>query len=342
MKIIKVLVTTIVVFAAAAVMLTGCGKIEDAITKATLSIPSEPQNVKAMPLNGAVYISWDADPDADPDAVSYNISYYANSNSINSSSKVNTTSNNYIQKGLDNGRTYSFVVTAVNSKGESESSQPVSATPTATAAPFISAKVLSYAPGATSFPLGQLTMVDVSTDSRGNIGIQGATVTVNGTNLLWNSDKKRYDGNVLVALGEAVTLNVKLADIDYSATSTQLSAFPTISSTNITWLRTDANTFSWTGGEPTNGTVYVVGVLDANGNIVYPVGARGPAEVATNITSYTVLANQLLAGSYKLFLAIGTQGISNGLGSGIPITGAATGSGLYLGAVAPVVPITMQ
>ncbi len=96
-------------------------------------IPEAPANVWAVPpTSGQVTISWDTVEEAD----AYNI-YYAtqagvrksNYSSLPGGTQKRSVSNPYTVTSLTNDRTYYFVVTAVNSAGESSESGQVSAKP---------------------------------------------------------------------------------------------------------------------------------------------------------------------------------------------------------------------
>jgi hypothetical protein len=75
--------------------------------------------------DGQATISWDPMPNA----VSYNI-YWSDSPGVNRSngSKIANATNPYSLRGLSRGKTYYFVVTAVNSTGESKESEEMSFT----------------------------------------------------------------------------------------------------------------------------------------------------------------------------------------------------------------------
>jgi len=89
--------------------------------------PDQPVGLVATADNGQVSLSWPAANNA----AAYNI-YYSNSPSVSGTSGTkiaNIVSTSHIQTGLTNGTIYYFVITAVNSNGESAASVRVSATP---------------------------------------------------------------------------------------------------------------------------------------------------------------------------------------------------------------------
>lgn len=97
--------------------------------------PAAPQNVAATPGDGQVTLTWGAVQGA----TSYNI-YMATQSGVTKANwqtkpggmrHTGITGTSYTHTGLQNGTTYYFVVTAVNSAGESAESAEVSATPQA-------------------------------------------------------------------------------------------------------------------------------------------------------------------------------------------------------------------
>lgn len=97
----------------------------------TASAPAAPTGLNAVGGTGQVTLSWSSVSNA----TSYNV-YYAATSGVTTASgtKVSSVSAPYIQTGLTAGTTYFYVVTAVNSTGESAASAQASAT-TAAAPP---------------------------------------------------------------------------------------------------------------------------------------------------------------------------------------------------------------
>jgi uncharacterized delta-60 repeat protein len=93
--------------------------------------PSAPTNVSAAAGNGQVAVSWSAVTGA----TSYNI-YWATTSGVTKSTgtKISNVTSPYLHSSLSNETTYYYVVTAVNSYGESSESLQANATPSATLA----------------------------------------------------------------------------------------------------------------------------------------------------------------------------------------------------------------
>jgi hypothetical protein len=209
-------------------------------------------------------------------------------------------------------------------------------------APFIRAMVLTmHDAGA---PFGMLEQVDVCSDSTCATRITDAAVRVNGNALSWDSSRGSYIGTAAIAPGVTVTAQVTVGTETYSATGTQFTAFPSVSAPapHASWASTSAHTISWSGGAPTAGAVYFVGVLSGTGQLVFPAGGHGPHEIAIGTTSLAVPAHVLPAGDASVMVGIGTPGISDHASGGRPFTGAAAGSAMWLGAIASLVPVTVQ
>ncbi|MHB8773449.1 MAG: fibronectin type III domain-containing protein [Syntrophales bacterium] len=303
--------------------------------------PAAPTEVTATPGNGQVTIAWTPVSGA----TSYNI-YWSNTPGVTTAngSKITGVASPYIDSGLINDSTYYYVVTAVNNDGESTPSSQVSAIPSV--APFIRATVLSVTGGTN--PFGWLQQVSVCIDSTCNTAIPDATVTINGNILPYDAAKGKYQGNVAIASGGAIDLKVTLAVntvITYGLSASQ-HATPPAPALASAWLRTNANTISWTTTASTAGGAYIVGIMNVSGNIVYPSPAgevrNGFLEVPPDSAAFTVPANSLPAGSFYVFSGIATPGVStNAPGTGISIPGALSGSGLWVGLISSFLPITV-
>ncbi|MBI4650984.1 fibronectin type III domain-containing protein [Candidatus Desantisbacteria bacterium] len=93
----------------------------------TTNVPAVPTNVNAVAGDGQITISWNSVSDA----TSYNIYWSTNTGVSKSNSKISGLPSPYTHTALTNGITYYYVVTAVNSAGESNVSTEVSAKPVA-------------------------------------------------------------------------------------------------------------------------------------------------------------------------------------------------------------------
>lgn len=213
--------------------------------------------------------------------------------------------------------------------------------------PYIAAIVLSMGDNSAP-PFGFSEQVEVCTDSTCTTVITNATVKVNGTTLAWNSGRDSYEGTVSVNKGGTALLEVTVDGTTYSATGTQLTAAPVISAPTggATWSHTSPNTISWSGGAPTTGSSYFVGVIDTStGNFVFPVGDHGPQQVSIGTTSLNVPANSIASpvASAAVMVGIGNTGLNDHTSVGVAIPNAATGSGLWMGlVVTPLVGISVN
>jgi fibronectin type 3 domain-containing protein len=120
-----------------------------------LVVPPPPTNLVAAAGNGQVGLSWSASSEA----TSYNVKRSATSGGPYTTIASPTTTS-YMDSGVTNGTTYYYVVSAVNTAGESTNSSQVSATPA------LSTTLINYGGGFTS----------------SGLQLNGST-TVNGTRL---------------------------------------------------------------------------------------------------------------------------------------------------------------
>jgi len=101
--------------------------LSENFTLSSTSYPQTPTNVTATADNASVVLNWDSSASA----TGYSV-YYDNTSGITSSDTIisGISIDNYTISNLSNGTTYYFRVATVNSKGVSELSIEVSATPT--------------------------------------------------------------------------------------------------------------------------------------------------------------------------------------------------------------------
>ena len=169
---------------ALAVSLVGCDQLFGGGGQSS-SLPSIPTGLQAVAGNTQVTLTWTSVSGA----ASYNVYYSTSSNSGTSGTQKNGVTSGVSVTGLSNNTIYYFVVTAVNSSGESAPSSEVSATPKP--APAIPSGVLvvggdnsvtvSWTPmSATSFNVYYATSSAGANISSTNkiTGISGYTVTL--------------------------------------------------------------------------------------------------------------------------------------------------------------------
>ena len=146
------------------------------------SAPAIPAGLSALGGSGQMTLSWSSVSNA----TSYNV-YFATTSGVTTTSgtKITTNASPYLQSGLAAGTTYYYIVTAVNSAGESAASAQVSAS-TAAAAP---APTVPAAPGAPMATGGTnqvtLSWSPVSTATSYNVyyATTSGVTTANGTKI---------------------------------------------------------------------------------------------------------------------------------------------------------------
>lgn len=119
-------VSTYIAAVTLCLQLCACGG--DSPWRYSPGMPDQPVGLAATPGNGQVSLSWPAATNA----AAYNV-YYSTSPAVSRATGnriAQVTGTSYIQTGLANDTVYYFVVTSVNSGGESAESSQVAATPT--------------------------------------------------------------------------------------------------------------------------------------------------------------------------------------------------------------------
>ncbi len=244
------------------------------------TLPSAPTGVAASGGNGQVQINWNSVSGA----TSYNI-YWSTASGVTpqNGTKIANVTSPYTQTGLTNGTIYYYVVTAVNSSGESAAS-----TPQAQATPSSGGSVVTHTYSVGTGPRG------IAIDSSGNIW-----VTNNGSNTVTKlsssgSTLGTYPvgtypvgisidsaGNVWVANGNSNTVT-KL-----SSSGSILGTYPAGTAPRGILIDTSGNV--WVTDHISSGTVTK---LSSSGSILgtYPVG-NTPFGIAINTSGNVWVAN---------------------------------------------------
>jgi fibronectin type 3 domain-containing protein len=213
-------VVVCVLLAALAAILLDCGGGGGGGGGGGLTVPAAPTGLQATAGNAQVSLSWNASTGA----TSYNVKRSTTSGGPYTT-VASPTATNYTDTGLTNGTTYYYVVSAVNSAGESANSGQVSATPnapptapTGLAATAGNAQVsLSWnaSTGATSYNVKR------STTSGGPYTTVASPTATNYTDTgLTNGTTYYYVVSAVNSAGE-------------SANSTEVSATPTAPATSV-------------------------------------------------------------------------------------------------------------
>jgi Fibronectin type III domain len=219
------------------------------------TVPSAPTGITATPGDGQVTISWNAVSGA----TSYNL-YMASQSGLTKNNYSTLTdgmahlgvTSPFIHTGLTNGTTYYFVVTAVNTYGESSESGQVSATPSATmSAPSAPTGVTATAgngkitigwntvSGATSYNTFWNTTADVTT-SDNKIGSVTSPYVHTGRT---NGTTYHYIVTAVNGIGESAPSGEVSATPSDSLSSTVIDTLPADSSLATTGALAQGGTF---------------------------------------------------------------------------------------------------
>jgi len=181
-------------------------------------------------------------------------------------------------------------------------------------APSINASLISFPtgtvpPGFVPAGFNSAASVEVRDNSSG-APIANASVSINGATLTYSATNQDYEGNIVVAPGDGVTLSVTAGGTTYTSSVTQFTSYPSISAplTGATWLSFAANLVTWSGGAPTANSAYVLGVLDSadpSGQLIWPSG-NSLQVVPTTTTALSINSGGITAGSRLVIVGIAT------------------------------------
>jgi len=117
------------------------------------NLPSAPRNLTARPGDGQVTLGWDPPADTGGTAIAAHRIYRGNASGALSLFTETGSSTTYTNTGLQNGVTYYFQVSAVNSAGEGPRSAEASAVPSGGPTVPSAPRNLTYVPGASNVTL---------------------------------------------------------------------------------------------------------------------------------------------------------------------------------------------
>ncbi len=272
---------TLIIFLAMLFVMSiiGCG------SNTSPSPPSAPTGVTATPGNGQITLAWTAVPSA----TSYNI-YWSTATGVTptNGTKITSATNPYVHLPLAVGITYYYVVTAVNSAGESATSTQASAVPQ----PYTPTNVTATTGN------GQITLAWTAAPGATSYNIYWSTTTgvtpTNGTKIPGATNPYIHTPLTIGITYYYVVTAVSTAG--ESAASTQVSAVPQPSTpTNVTATpvvgTTGEITISWT---PVAGaTSYNIYLATPNNGITVPLFVVPPINVITNTYTQTGLTSGL-------------------------------------------------
>lgn len=176
---------------------------------------SPPTGLTATPGNAQVSLSWTASSGA----TSYNVKR-STTNGGPYSTVASPTGTSYTNTGLTNGTTYYYIVTAVNSAGESGNSSQVSATPT-NGAPAVPSGV-SASPGNT-----QITLTWSASAGATSYNVKRATVNGGPYSTVASPTGTSYTNTGLTNGTTYYYVVSAVSGANESANSSQVSATPT-------------------------------------------------------------------------------------------------------------------
>lgn len=194
--------------------------------------------------------------------------------------------------------------------------------------PLIFATVVSFPTGGVPPGFaqpGSNSLVAVSVlDASSGASLSNASVSVNGTPLAYNAAFQEYEAETVVDPAQNISLSVSVNGGVYTASATQFTAYPSISSpqSGATWLSSAANLVSWSSVTPSTSSLYLLGVVDTGGNLVWPSGTSFQS-LPSGATSYAIGSNLLSPGDRYVLVGVAAMaGISSAAsGSAIVMSG---------------------
>src|SRR5262247_534310 len=186
--------------------------------------PPAPTNLVATPGNAQVSLTWNTSSGAS----SYNVKRSTTSGGPYTTIATGVTSTSFTNTGLTNGTTYFFVVSAVNSAGESGNSNQASATPQAASSGdiFVAPNGTDSNPGTMSAPT-TLTAAITRVQPGQTIQMRGGTYNFSATITIarGNNGTASQPKNLFAFGSERPVLNFSAQSFDSANRGIQLNGF---------------------------------------------------------------------------------------------------------------------
>ncbi len=212
--------------------------------------PSAPSNMDAIQGNAQATISWGSVSNA----TSYNL-YWSKTPGVTpaNGTKIENVASPYTQTGLTNGTTYYYIVTAVNSYGESPASSEVFATPSATGLPPAPPTGLKAVPGNTQVTISWSPVYNATSYNLYWSNTSGVT-PANGTKITGVTSPYIQTG--LISGTTYYYIVTAVNSYGESPASNQATATPPVSSSEQTSV---INTLPWEGARliPLNPSIII-------------------------------------------------------------------------------------
>jgi len=200
------------------------GNSNQASATPQLSLPPAPTNLMATAGNAQVSLNWNASSGA----TSYNVKRSTTSGGPYTTVATGVTSTSFTNTGLTNGTTYFFVVSAVNSAGESGNSNQASATPLAASSGdiFVAPNGTDSNPGTMSAPT-TLTAAITRVQPGQTIQMRGGTYNFSATITIarGNNGTASQQKNIFAFGSERPVLNFSAQTFDSANRGVQLNGF---------------------------------------------------------------------------------------------------------------------
>ena len=193
------------------------------------AIPKTPTNFKAVAGDQRVTVTWNSVEEA----ASYNVYWSTTSGTFKSGTAVNLTETTFYHDGVSNGTEYFYVVSSINSAGESTTTSEISATPVDI---FLSSLDFSDSNFLTCFNNATTTLVYVHDLESLSCGSKGIT-DIAGVEALSSLTYLLLDNNSITNVSAVKSLiNLTYLNLSYNNTIEDVSAISGLTKLTILFL----------------------------------------------------------------------------------------------------------